>query len=104
MTSEDPDITSLLAGWRAGDPDALNRLLTTIRHELRAIARRHLAGEPRDHSMEASSLLNEALLRLLSAGQIDWQSRAHFFRSEERRVGKECRSRRWSRDDNEKTY
>jgi len=79
MAPEDPDITTLLVSWRAGDPDALNRLLTAIRHELRAIARRHLAGEPRDHSMEASSLLNEALLRLLSAGQIDWQSRAHFF-------------------------
>jgi RNA polymerase sigma factor (TIGR02999 family) len=75
----DPDITTLLVSWRAGDPDALNRLLTVIRRELRAIARRHLAGEGRDHSMEASSLLNEALLRLLSAHQIDWQSRAHFF-------------------------
>ena len=79
MASGDPDITTLLVSWRAGAPDALNRLLTAIRHELRAIARRHLAGEPRDHSMEASSLLNEALLRLLSAHQIDWQSRAHFF-------------------------
>ena len=79
MTSEDPAITSLLAGWRAGDPDALNQLLTELRHELRAIARRHLAGEPRGHSMEASSLLNEALLRLLSGRQIEWQGRAHFF-------------------------
>jgi len=79
MTSEDPDITSLLAGWRAGDPDALNQLLTELRHELRAIARRHLAGEAPDHSMEASSLLNEALLRLLSGRPIEWQGRAHFF-------------------------
>jgi len=79
MAPGDPDITTLLVSWRAGDPDALNRLLTVIRRELRAIARRHLAGEPRDHSMEASSLLHEALLRLLSGRQIDWHSRAHFF-------------------------
>jgi RNA polymerase sigma-70 factor (ECF subfamily) len=79
MASADPDITALLANWRAGDPDALNRLLPVIGRELRAIARRHLAGERRDHSMEASSLLNEALLRLLSARQVDWQNRAHFF-------------------------
>ena len=79
MAPEDPDITTLLVSWRAGDPDALNRLVTVIRRELRAIARRHLAGERQDHSMEASSLLNEALLRLLSARQIDWQNRAHFF-------------------------
>jgi RNA polymerase sigma factor (TIGR02999 family) len=79
MAPGDPDITALLISWRAGDADALNRLLTEIRRELRAIARRHLAGEPRDQSMEASSLLNETVLRLLSAHQIDWQSRAHFF-------------------------
>jgi RNA polymerase sigma factor (TIGR02999 family) len=79
MTPGDPDITTLLVSWRAGDTDALNQLLTVIRRELRAIARRNLAGERPDHSMEASSLLNEALLRLLSAGQIDWQSRTHFF-------------------------
>ncbi len=79
MASADPDITALLVSWHAGDPDALNRLLTVIRRELRAIARRHLAGEAWDQSMEASSLLNEAVLRLLSAQQIDWQSRAHFF-------------------------
>src|SRR5262245_65946680 len=79
MAAGDPDITTLLVSWRAGDPDGLNRLLTVIRRELRAIARRHLAGERRDHSMETSSLLNEALLRLLSAHTIDWQSRAHFF-------------------------
>src|SRR4029450_13266261 len=79
MASADPDITALLISWRAGDPDALNRLLTEISRAFRAIARRHLAGEPRDQSMEASSLLNETVLRLLSAHQIDWQSRAHFF-------------------------
>jgi RNA polymerase sigma factor (TIGR02999 family) len=79
MPSAGPDITALLVNWRAGDPDALTQLLPVISRELRAIARRHLAGERRDHSMEASSLLNEALLRLLSARPIDWQNRAHFF-------------------------
>jgi RNA polymerase sigma factor (TIGR02999 family) len=79
MASADPDVTALLVNWRAGDPDALNRLLPVIRRELRAIARRHLAGEARDHSMGTSSLLNEAFVRLLSGRQIDWQNRAHFF-------------------------
>jgi RNA polymerase sigma factor (TIGR02999 family) len=79
VASTHHDITALLVSWRAGDTDALNRLLTLIRRELRAIAQRHLANEPRDHSMEPSSLLHEALLRLLSARQIDWQNRAHFF-------------------------
>jgi RNA polymerase sigma factor (TIGR02999 family) len=79
VASVDPDITALLVSWRAGDSDALNQLLTVIRRQLRGIARRHLANEPPDHTMEPSSLLHEALIRLLSARQIDWQNRAHFF-------------------------
>jgi RNA polymerase sigma factor (TIGR02999 family) len=79
MAPADPDITALLVRWRAGDGEALNQLVTVVRHELLAIARRHLASEPRDNSMTQSSLLNEAVLRLLSARPIDWQSRSHFF-------------------------
>jgi RNA polymerase sigma factor (TIGR02999 family) len=79
MSSGHHDVTALLASWRAGDMDALNQLLPMIRRELRAIARRHLVNERRDHSMEPSSLLHEALLRLLSSRPIDWQSRSHFF-------------------------
>jgi ECF sigma factor len=51
MASALDDITALLVSWRGGDGEALNRLLTMIRRELRAMARRHLASEPRDHSM-----------------------------------------------------
>jgi RNA polymerase sigma factor (TIGR02999 family) len=79
MASDDRDITALLVSWRAGDTDALNQLLTIMRRELRTIARRHLANEPPGHSMEPSSLLHEALLRLLSARPIEWQNRGHFF-------------------------
>jgi hypothetical protein len=49
MASAHDDITALLVSWRGGRRG--NRLLTMVRRELRVMARRHLASEPRDHSM-----------------------------------------------------
>lgn len=79
MQSEHQDITALLIRWREGDAEAFNRLLMMIRRQLRVMAERHLARERRNHSLQASSLLQEVWLRLLPTRQIDWQSRAHFF-------------------------
>ena len=79
MQTRTGDITRLLAGWRAGDRSALDRLLPLIRGELDRLARRHLARERRDHAMQPSSLVQEAFLRLLPAGRVEWQNRAHFF-------------------------
>jgi RNA polymerase sigma factor (TIGR02999 family) len=73
------DITGLLAGWRGGDQAALDRLLPLIQRELRRIALRHLAQERKGHSVQPSSLVQEAFLRLLPARDNEWQDRAHFF-------------------------
>jgi len=73
------DLTKLLRKWRKGDQAALDGLFPLIRAELRLLARRHLAGERKDHSIQPSSLVQEAFLRLLPDQNIDWQSRAHFF-------------------------
>src|SRR5262250_3772859 len=75
------EITGMLAGWRGGDRAALERLLPLIRTELQRIARRHLARERKDHSMQPSSLVQEAFLRLLPGRDLGWQDRAHFFRA-----------------------
>ena len=73
------EITRLLAGWRAGDNSALDRLLPLIRAELVRLARRHLARERQHVAMQPSSLVQEAFLRLLPAAQVEWQNRTHFF-------------------------
>ena len=57
---------------------ALGRLLPLIRTELHRLARRHLGRERKDHSMQPSSLVQEAFLRLLP-GVAGWRNRAHFF-------------------------
>jgi RNA polymerase sigma factor (TIGR02999 family) len=73
------EITGMLAGWRAGDRAALDRLLPLIRTELHRLARRHLGRERKDHPMQPSSLVQEAFLRLLPGIDAGWRNRAHFF-------------------------
>ena len=47
--------------------------------ELRKIARRCMRGERRNHSLQATALLNEAYLRLVDVRRVNWQNRTHFF-------------------------
>ena len=79
MQTRAGDITGLLAGWRDGDRVALDRLLPLIRSELHRLARRHLERERKNHTMQPSSLVQEAFLRLLPGADAGWRNRAHFF-------------------------
>ena len=47
--------------------------------ELRRLAKRHMARERPNHTLQASALVNEAYLRLIDLKQMKWQNRAHFF-------------------------
>jgi RNA polymerase sigma-70 factor, ECF subfamily len=79
MEAPTSQITALLAAWRGGDREALDQLLPLIRPELHRLARRHLGHEAANHTMQASSLVQEAFLRLLPAANRGWRDRAHFF-------------------------
>jgi RNA polymerase sigma-70 factor (ECF subfamily) len=37
-----------------------------------------MRGQPPEHSLQATALVNEAYLRLVDVQQVDWQNRAHF--------------------------
>src|SRR5262245_28144538 len=37
-----------------------------------------MRGERRDHSLQATALLNEAYLRLVDVRQVNWRNRVHF--------------------------
>ena len=76
--AERNDITQLLIRWKEGDRTALDQMLPLVRRELEQIARRHLARERRDHTLQPSSVVQEAFLRLLKGGDISWQNRTHF--------------------------
>ena len=71
------DVTGLLAAWSEGNEEALSRLIPVVYPELRRIARAHLAR--RDHTLESTSLVNEAYLKLIRARGIQCENRLHFF-------------------------
>jgi RNA polymerase sigma factor (TIGR02999 family) len=75
--AEERPITALLRQWRGGDEGALERLVPLVQNELKSVARRHLSGERRDHTLQPTALVNEAYLKLFRA-DVEWQDRAHF--------------------------
>jgi RNA polymerase sigma-70 factor, ECF subfamily len=79
MTDRDRhDITKLLAAWKGGDMDALDRLTALVYPELRRIARRNLEQRRAGNSLDSAALTNEAYLKLANAGGIGCENRAHF--------------------------
>ncbi|MEK7404584.1 MAG: sigma-70 family RNA polymerase sigma factor [Acidobacteriota bacterium] len=73
-----PDITGMLAAWKGGDTDALDRLVDIVYAELRRIAHQHLARRGAGESLESAALVNEAYLKLVRAGGIRCENRTHF--------------------------
>jgi RNA polymerase sigma factor (TIGR02999 family) len=79
MKAEDAgDISGLIAAWGDGNQEALNHLMAFVYPELRRIARQHLGRRPAGHTLESGALANEAYLKLLRAGGIRCDDRAHF--------------------------
>jgi RNA polymerase sigma factor (TIGR02999 family) len=76
--SNSGDITQLLGAARDGDRDALGQVLSTLYHELHAMARRQLAGQ-RGHTLDATALVHEAYLKLVGRNSAQFDDRAHFF-------------------------
>jgi RNA polymerase sigma factor (TIGR02999 family) len=71
-------VTGLLLRWRQGDDTALARLMPLVERQLHQIARRYMAGERPEHSLQPTALVNEAYLRLIDAKSVSWHDRAHF--------------------------
>jgi len=72
-------ITALLVAWKAGDGEALQRLISVVYPEMRKIARVHLARRSGGQTFESAALANEAYLRLIRAKGLECKDRAHFF-------------------------
>src|SRR5438128_1364154 len=78
MPTPPPDVTALLIEWGKGDAGAFEQLVPLVQQELRRIARKQMAGERRDHTLQATALVNEAYMRLVDINRVQWQNRAHF--------------------------
>jgi RNA polymerase sigma factor (TIGR02999 family) len=70
--------TELLRAWSQGDGSALDRLMPLVYKELHRLARHYMRQERPDHTLQATSLVNEAYLRLIDVNRVEWQNRAHF--------------------------
>jgi RNA polymerase sigma factor (TIGR02999 family) len=79
MGSAPQDVTQLLQAWSRGEASALDKLLPLVYADLRRRARRYLARERADHSLQTTDLIHEAYLRLVGSKPVDWQNRSHFF-------------------------
>lgn len=78
-TKSPHDVTQLLLKWTQGDEAALEQLMPLVYGELRRMARQCLRRERAGHTMQTTTLVHEAYLRLIDADRVAWQDRAHFF-------------------------
>lgn len=69
----------LLAAWRNGDSEALNRMMPLVYAELHRIARRAWNQQPHNDTLQPTALINEAYLRLAYVETASFNDRCHFF-------------------------
>jgi RNA polymerase sigma factor (TIGR02999 family) len=79
MSVDSENVTQLLAAWSKGNEDALDGLMPVVYPMLRRIARKHLANQTPDHTLESAALVNEAYLKLIRAHDLQCESRVQFF-------------------------
>lgn len=80
MARSADDITGLLnATENAGDGASADTLWELVYPELRRRAGNLFRGERRDHTLSATSVVNEAFVRLASQGPKEWKDRSHFY-------------------------
>jgi RNA polymerase sigma factor (TIGR02999 family) len=79
MRENPSDISGLLHRWSGGDSAAFQELMPIVYNELRRLANHYLQGERGGHTLQSTALVHEAYLRLVTAKDLQWQGRAHFF-------------------------
>lgn len=73
------EVTALLRAWSRGEQGALDRLLPLVYEELHRLAHHYMAQQRTGHTLQTTALVHEAYVRLVSAEDTEWESRAHFF-------------------------
>ncbi|HVC97446.1 MAG TPA: ECF-type sigma factor [Pirellulales bacterium] len=74
------DVTLILSAIERGDPQASAQLLPLVYDELRKLAAHKLAQEKPGQTLDATSLVHEAYLRLVDTDRVlRWDCRGHFF-------------------------
>ncbi|MCA8974081.1 MAG: sigma-70 family RNA polymerase sigma factor [Planctomycetes bacterium] len=74
-------LTELLQRAAAGEATAADAALPLIYRELRNLAQARMAGERRDHTLQATALVHETWLKLVGVGEGNWSDRYAFYRA-----------------------
>lgn len=74
-----PSITTLLKAANRGESAARNELWSLIYDELHRLAKAQLVHEAPGRTLQPTSLVHEAYLRLIGTADIEWSNRRHFF-------------------------
>jgi RNA polymerase sigma factor (TIGR02999 family) len=74
------EITRILTAVEQGEANAAEQLLPLVYNELRELAAQKLAQENAGETIQATSLVHEAYLRLVNVDQAQaWTGKGHFF-------------------------
>jgi len=79
MQPEAGEVTRLLGELKSGRPEAEAKLIPLVYNHLYRLAAGYMRRERPDHTLQATALVNEAYLRLVSQEGRGWQDQAHFF-------------------------
>lgn len=76
----DQHVTRYLRELQDRVPGAEDRLLQLVYERLRKMAGYRMRMERRDHTLQATALVNEVCLRLIrAAGSVEWRDSDHFY-------------------------
>lgn len=78
-TRDHETITRLLRRWTCGEAGAFDALMERVYDELHGIAAQCFRRERAEHTLQATALLHEAVLRLIDLDGVDWVDRGHFY-------------------------
>ncbi|MGA8029560.1 MAG: ECF-type sigma factor [Bryobacteraceae bacterium] len=78
-SSSAQNLTALLHAWRAGQPGAYGQLIAVVYPRLWSLASRCMRGRQGSETLNATSLVHEAYLKILGSAEMPWQDRVHFF-------------------------
>jgi RNA polymerase sigma factor (TIGR02999 family) len=82
MSNDKSQVTRILDAACAGDGAAAEELWQVVYQDLRTLAGSRLRSLPPGQTLQPTALVNEAFLRLVDSdgkGQVEWESRQHFF-------------------------
>jgi RNA polymerase sigma factor (TIGR02999 family) len=75
MAVTDGQITTLLREWRAGKPQAIDRLFEAVYPRLREIAGALFRGESLERVLQPTSVVNELFLKLVQSRELRFEDR-----------------------------